>query len=187
MAFNHPRKPKRCRVCHESFMPINSLSKLCSLPCAREYTRQTSNGHKTNVLPQKAEVISSTSEVNKTRSAHLRELQVAFNTWIRQRDAGQACISCGESARGRWHAGHYRSAGSCPELRFEPDNVHRQCERCNTHLSGNLAAYRLHLVEKIGLARVEWLEGPHAPKKLPLPEIVAMTALYRAKILKCLC
>lgn len=117
----------------------------------------------------------------KTRGAHVLELQAAFNEWIRCRDAEQPCISCGSYA-GQWHAGHYRSVGSCPELRFEPDNVHRQCAACNTTLAGNLAAYRVNLIAKIGLERVEWLEGPHSPKKLTLPEIQEMKAFYRAEV-----
>lgn len=117
----------------------------------------------------------------KTRGTHVLELQAAFNEWVRLRDAGQPCISCGNH-RLVWHAGHYRSVGSEPSLRFEPDNCHQQCATCNTLLSGNLAAYRVNLIEKIGLERVEWLEGPHLPIKLTLAEIQEMKAFYRAEV-----
>ena len=123
--------------------------------------------------------VASTKE--KTRGAHIAELQAAFNAWIRARDAGSPCISCG-TYQGEWHAGHYRSVGSEPSLRFEPDNVHLQCAPCNTHLSGNPIPYRANLIKKIGLERVEWLEGPHAPKKLTVTEILEMKAFYRAEV-----
>jgi hypothetical protein len=84
----------------------------------------------------------------KTRGDHLADLQDAFNAWIRLRDAGQPCISCGRPYGDRWHAGHYRSVGSEPSLRFEPDNVHLQCPACNLHLCGNQAPYRVNLVKK---------------------------------------
>jgi hypothetical protein len=117
----------------------------------------------------------------KTRGAHVLELQAAFNELVRLRDADQPCISCG-TYQGEWHAGHYRSVGSEPALRLEPDNCHRQCARCNVYMNGNLAAYRVNLIEKIGLDRVEWLEGNHPPLKLTLAEILEMKTLYRAEV-----
>jgi hypothetical protein len=79
-------------------------------------------------------------------------------------------------------AGHYRSVGSAPELRFEPLNVHLQCAPCNLYLSGNLTAYRINLIEKIGLEKVEWLEGKHEPIKLTLTQIEQMKSHYRAEV-----
>lgn len=101
----------------------------------------------------------------KPLSYWMKRAQSAFNAWVRARDACQPCISCGRIHQGQNHAGHYRPAGSNPELRFEPDNCHLQCAPCNSHLSGNLTSYRPALIAKIGLERVEWLEGPHEPKR----------------------
>jgi hypothetical protein len=117
----------------------------------------------------------------KTRGTHVLELQAAFNEWVRLRDATQPCISCG-TYQGEWHAGHYRSVGSEPALRLEPDNCHRQCARCNVYMNGNLAAYRVNLIKKIGLERVEWLESKHEPKKYPIAEMLEMKAFYRAEV-----
>ena len=60
-------------------------------------------------------------------------------------------------------------------------NVHKQCQPCNTHLHGNLVLYRVNLIQKIGLDRVEWLEGPHEPLKLTVEAIKALRDEYRAK------
>ena len=47
-----------------------------------------------------------------------------FNRFIRLRDCGQACISCGKPPNdGRFDAGHYITAGSCSALRFDEQNV----------------------------------------------------------------
>jgi hypothetical protein len=46
--------------------------------------------------------------------------------------------------------------------------------------SGNLLGYRPRLLEKIGMEKLEWLEGPHAPKKYTIDELKALTAHYRA-------
>jgi hypothetical protein len=120
-------------------------------------------------------------EKAKTRGTHLRELQSAFNAWIRSRDAGQPCISCGRHSKGM-RAGHYRSVGSCPELRYEPDNCALQCVQCNLHLHGSPISYRVNLIKKIGLERVEWIEGKHPPMKYTIAQILELKAFYRAEV-----
>jgi len=174
-------KPKKCRVCKRTFTPQRSLSIVCSVPCSLEWARKLAAQKAARAQREERKSLRERIEKAKTRGQHLKELQAAFNAWIRARDAGQPCISCRRHHQGQWHAGHYRSVGSEPALRFEPDNVHLQCAPCNTHLSGNLIAYRVNLIPKIGLARVEWLEGPHTPKKLTISEIVEMKAFYRSE------
>ena len=118
----------------------------------------------------------------KPLSYWMKRAQSAFNAWVRARDEGKPCISCGRIHQGQNHAGHYRPAGSNPELRFEPDNCHLQCAPCNSHLSGNLTSYRPALIAKIGLERVEWLEGPHEPKRYRKEDYQAIEAEYKAKL-----
>ena len=79
-----------------------------------------------------------------------------FKKRIRQRDAGQPCISCGKYEK--LQAGHFYSAGHHPVLEMHPDNVHGQCLRCNYYLSGNGNEYRKNLIKKIGIERVEALD-----------------------------
>ena len=118
----------------------------------------------------------------KSRADHLKDTQQAFNAWIRARDAGQPCISCGTTADVQYCAGHYRTTGSCPELRFEPLNVHLQCNKnCNLSKSGNILGYRPRLLEKIGADKLAWIEGPHEAKKYTIEQLKAMTAEFRAK------
>jgi hypothetical protein len=74
------------------------------------------------------------------------------------------------------NAGHYLSTGASPELRYEPLNVHKQCEHCNSYLSGNIAKYRPRLIEKIGLKAVEWLESKHEPQKYTIDSLKALKA-----------
>jgi hypothetical protein len=118
----------------------------------------------------------------KPKSQYMREAQAAFNAYVRARDAGQPCISCGTTANVQYCAGHYRTVGSCPELRFEPHNVHLQCNKnCNLEKSGNIVAYRPRLLEKIGAEMLAWIEGPHEPKRYTIEDLKAITAEYRAK------
>jgi hypothetical protein len=125
--------------------------------------------------------IKAAKERIKSRSQHMKEAQVAFNAWVRLRDAGLPCVSCGRHHNGQWHAGHYRTVGGSPELRFEPLNVWRQCAPCNNHQSGNIVNYRIELVKRIGEEKVAWLEGPHQPRKYTIEELKTIKAEYRAK------
>lgn len=118
----------------------------------------------------------------KTRSQHLADLQTVFNRYIRMRDQNRPCISCGRHHNGQYHAGHFRSVGACPELRFNEDNVHKQCSVCNNHKSGNQQQYRLGLLERIGEARLEFLEASHPPQKLTIEEIDVLRKEYLQKI-----
>jgi hypothetical protein len=118
-------------------------------------------------------------EAIKPRAKWMREAQAAFNAWIRQRDKDLPCISCGRHHQGQWHAGHYLSTGARPELRFDERNVHKQCSACNTHLSGNLVLFRAGLIAKLGLESVEWLEGPHEPRKYTIEDLRQIRDDYR--------
>ena len=118
----------------------------------------------------------------KTLGQHKRELQTIFNQYIRLRDEKDVCISCGRAHDGQWHAGHYLSVGARPNLRYDENNVHKQCSVCNNHLSGNLINYRINLIEKIGLEEVVRLECDHEPKHYTIDDIEAMKKYYRAKI-----
>ena len=74
-----------------------------------------------------------------------------FHKYIRRRDQDKPCISCGKYTL--LQAGHFYSAGSNPVVRFNEDNVHGQCKKCNYFLSGNLLPYSKNLIDKIGQDR----------------------------------
>jgi len=90
--------------------------------------------------------------------------QTEFNKFIRQRDSHLVCISCQRS--GIEQAGHFYSAGHYNRLRFNEDNVHGQCKRCNYFLSGNLNEYRKNLEKRIGPERLESLDNEAKVKGL---------------------
>jgi len=98
-----------------------------------------------------------------TVSKLIKKAQEKFNRFIRERDLQHndmfVCISCkGVKPKSQMNAGHYYPAGTCGALRFNENNVHGQCIKCNYHQHGNLTPYRKHLIEKIGLKEVERLD-----------------------------
>jgi|TARA_B110000027_G_C15936878_1_gene219438 hypothetical protein len=95
--------------------------------------------------------------LKKKTIAQLKAIAVThFHKFIRNRDHGSPCISCGKFST--LQAGHFYSAGHNPVSKFNEDNVHGQCVRCNLYLSANLIPYRQNLIEKIGQERFDKLE-----------------------------
>lgn len=175
-------RPKKCRACRETFAPAKSMQIACSPKCALDLVAQKREQERKSIQQRERRELKARKEKLKSRSDHLREAQQAFNAYIRLRDKDQPCISCQRHHDGQYHAGHYRPAGSNPALRFEECNIWKQCQPCNTHLSGNLTQYRINLIQKIGLERVEWLEGPHEPQRYTIEELKGIKAKYRALV-----
>ena len=176
-------RPKKCSVtsCRASFVPKESFQSWCSPDCAVVIARRRQEKKRKELAAIGRREIKVRKEKLKSRADHLKDTQIAFNAWVRARDAELPCISCGRHHQGKYDAGHYRTVGSNPALRFEPLNCHRQCSPCNTQLSGNIVNYRIALVKRIGAEAVDWLEGPHEAKKYTVEELKVMTADYRAK------
>lgn len=123
------------------------------------------------------------SKYDKYSVAELKKkAQTVFNAWIRNRDHGQACISCGSWTTN--HASHYFSAGHYPGLRFNEDNVHASCLKCNYYLHGNLVHYREGLLKRIGQERVEKLESMANHKLCKLDRFYLIEIIERYKIKK---
>ena len=182
-------KQKTCKACGEKFAPMfNTAQVVCSPKCALAHAPANSEKARKAIAQRDRREIKVRKEKLKSRADHLREAQAAVNEYVRLRDAHLPCISCDSMPNdsdlmtgSRWDAGHYRSVGARPELRFEPLNIHRQCVKCNRNLSGNAVEYRIRLVLRIGADKVAWLEGPHLARKYTVEEIKTIKAEYRAK------
>lgn len=177
-----PPRPKKCSACRVTFTPSRPLQAACCVPCAITLAN-ASRQRETAVIErrERAERKAARERI-KTKAEHMKEAQAAFNEFIRERDRDLPCISCGRHHEGQYHAGHYRTVGANPELRFEPLNVWKQCAPCNNHKSGDIVNYRIELVKRIGPEKVQWLEGPHEPKRYTVDELKAMKAHYRALV-----
>jgi len=179
-------KPKNCRVCKNTFQPMNSLQYACSPKCALTATREKEALRVARELKRSEKAakraLKARREALKSKSDHFRETQAVFNRFIRLRDQGMPCISCQRHHTGQYHAGHYLTTAAFPEKRYLEDNCHKQCSACNNHLSGNISAYRIHLKEKIGADRLACLEGPHPPKKYTIDDLKKIKSDYKKKI-----
>ncbi len=177
-----PLKDKVCRVCETKFTPFRSTQAVCNYHCANLYAKEL-NEKKTQKewKQRKAKMKSDLMSL----SDWLKIAQKHFNHYIRLRDKGNNCISCGKQffKDEIVHASHYKPAGTCYNVRFNEDNVWLSCVKCNTHLSGNGIEYRKRLVEKIGIERVEEVEKLSIiTRKFTIPEVKEIIETYKSKI-----
>jgi hypothetical protein len=182
-------KAKTCKnpECAAQFTPQRLGQAVCSPKCGLAI--KDVNGDKARkalALIDRKE-LKVRKEKLKGRGDYMREAQQAFNEFIRWRDrlAGHACISSGRPldwAGNAVDAGHYRSVGSAPHLRFDERNCHAQSKQDNRYLSGNAVDYRIGLIARIGLEAVEALEADQAPRKPSTDDLKVITAKYRALV-----
>jgi uncharacterized protein with PIN domain len=183
-----PAKPKKCRVatCRASFVPSRMGQAVCSPACAMiDAPRHEPKARKALADIERKD-IKVRKEKLKTRGDHMREAQQAFNEYVRTRDqaAGHLCISSGKPldwSGNAVDAGHYRSVGSAPHLRFDERNCHAQSKQDNRFLSGNAVDYRIGLIARIGQEAVDALEADQSVRKYTVDEIKGIKAYYRAK------
>jgi len=183
-----PPRAKKCRVaeCGASFVPAQPFQTWCSPDCAVTIIRQRQEKQRKSFAQRERRDIKLRKEKLKPRGDHLREAQQAFNAYIRARDqaAGHLCISSGKPldwSGNAVDAGHYRSVGSAPHLRFDERNCHAQSKQDNRFLSGNAVDYRIGLIARIGQEAVDALESDQGVRKYTIDDLKAIKAEYRAK------
>ena len=176
-------KTRKCKAagCDNEFIPFSSLESWCSPACGYALSQEKlARKARSEALKTKRERIAAKKAFQaKDKPYQIKLTQKAFNAFVRERDHGEPCISCGITY-GQMQAGHYKTVGHAPELRFEPFNCHAQCAQCNNSKSGNVADYRLGLIRKIGIEEVEWLEGPHESKNYTCEQLIEMRACFVA-------
>lgn len=180
---------KKCQHCKRNLAEGERIHKECIEPYAEALAQKAER--KAKKLAQSAARIirqedAKRKDALKTRSEWMKEAQQAFNEFIRERDrqAGYPCVSSGRPldwSGNQVDAGHFRSTGAAPHLRFNEDNCHAQSKHDNQFLSGNAVEYRIRLIERIGLERVEALESDNEPRKFTIDELLEIRNTYRAK------
>jgi hypothetical protein len=166
----------RCKNCRNKFEPIRFNQKYClESECVKVW-----------VAIEKEKAWKKTKAVKKVELMTLQDwikiTQVTFNKYIRLRDKDNVCISCQKPAK-KENAGHYFNANNHWNVRFDEDNVHLQCEHCNTFLSGNLLEYQGHLINKLGVEKYDALvERARKTRKFTIEELKEIIETYKQKL-----
>lgn len=166
----------RCKNCKDKFEPIRFNHKFCLKDeCIKAFVEEVK-------AIQWKETKTRMKQDLKTLQDWLKETQTIFNKYIRLRDNGLTCVSCQLPPKKK-NAGHYFSSGGHSNVRFDEDNVHLQCEACNTFLSGNLLNYQIGIQKKIGAQKLlELQERAHVTKKWTIDELKEIIKEYKSKI-----
>jgi hypothetical protein len=69
-----------------------------------------------------------------------------------------------------------------PHLRYNEDNAHGQRKQCNRWGAGRAVDYRIGLIKRIGLERVEALESNNEVVKYTIEDLKEITKKYKAKL-----
>ena len=167
---------KKCKNCKEQFTSHNFLQKYCVKDeCLKVFVAEVKIKEWNKKKKRMVEDL-------KTANDYLKIAQQVFNKFIRVRDAGLNCISCDKPCK-KENAGHYYSQGGHSAVRFDEDNVHLQCEACNTYLSGNLLNYQIGIEKRIGAQRLMELQGKaHETKKWAKDELKQIIETYKQKL-----
>lgn len=166
---------KKCKVCGVEYAAMRPLQKVCSPKCALVLVREKAQARERKETRQKLQAL-------ETRTDLVKKAQAAFNAFIRARDLGRGCISCGSpltTEPNTYDCGHYRSVGSAPHMRFVEDNAHGQCKKCNRYLSGNHVEYRKGLLERVGPRAVELIEADNTLRKYTREGLIEIARYYR--------
>ena len=148
-------KRKRCVICNELFIPqYTSLQKACSPLHAIQYS--------------KLKLASNKVQLNKLRNSKVkledletlkRKTQDVVNKYIRIRDKGKECISCGHPLDKFFDAGHIFDKKQYSMIRFDLDCLAGQCIQCNRFKEGEYDKARLRQANRIGVERYQKLES----------------------------
>lgn len=117
---------------------------------------------KPRIRPIKASSAKKTRGKAINRSNLIKQLDKIYSAYIRLKDCKQGytqCVTCGDI---RWWSehqnGHFFSRGRLP-TRWDDDNCHVQCMRCNIFLKGNYIKYTTWMIDTYGREFVDKLEA----------------------------
>ncbi len=195
-----PRGKCAHKACRQWFHPARDGQVVCSFECAsaigkEQVAKARESAKQKEAQRQRTEEKAGRQrrkvkrETFKTKAQWDKEAQSAFNRYIRIRDEGKECVSCGNPLIGKSNyltgsaidASHYRSRGAASHLKFNVFNVHSACTRCNRQLSGNAVEYRIRLIERIGQERVERLESDNDPRRFDIPYLQRIKSIFTRK------
>ncbi|MBK8810779.1 MAG: recombination protein NinG [Acidobacteria bacterium] len=177
---------KTCRICKERFEPVRPMQPTCqAFSCQVAYADKAADKSRKNRQAVERKEIKARRESIKTRSDYLKEAQKAWNYYVRMRDYGKPCASCGampdQKFGGTMDCSHYRSIGAAPHLRFHLHNAAAACVKCNRHLGGNVAALRVGMISRIGIEKVEAVESNNDVRKFDIEYLKRVKKIFSKK------
>lgn len=188
-----PIRPRICKAhdpetglrCNTKFVPDRPFVKWCSPLCGVHIAAEL----KTKKAAKQATEQRLAHRVAKIKARPLKwyedRAQAAVNRYVvHGRDKDEGCISCGtRNPSIIYAAGHFRTRGAASHLRYNLDNLHKQCNfHCNSQLAGNILHYRPALIAKIGQERFDALINSNESRRYTVEELEEITKEFRLKM-----
>ena len=183
----NPSRPKKCKnpACGQTFTPQRMGQHVCSPLCGLAIKDVNKDKAKKAIAHTERLEHREAKKGLKKRSDYMREAQTAWNRYVRARDLGLPCASCGatpsQKLGGTMDCSHYRSVGSAPHLRFHLHNAAAACVRCNRNLSGNIVELRKGMIDRIGSEKIEAVERDQSVKKFTIEYLVRLKKIFSKK------
>lgn len=188
------RKPTRrsCKICKTKFTATYDNIWWCCPEHGYEYSQQIIAKKKLESDRKRKQEAQQERRELKIRKISLKgkpewkkEAQTAFNRYVRLRDAGKPCISCGRNPEqkrgGTMDCGHYRSRGRASHLAFNLHNTAGQCVTCNRDHSGAQKDFEQGLIERIGPEKVESLNNDNTTRRFDIPYLQRIKSIFTRK------
>lgn len=166
---------------------------ICS-SCLTDFYRNTDAGKlivdKARFKASKPRMDLEKAEAKRKDENDIKRLKKLAEQWVhryvRERDKGLRCISSQVSYRSDFQAGHLYPKGKFEGLRFDLENINNQSVGDNIFKEGNVEAYRINLINRIGKERVDELDKKAAywkanPKRWEVEELKLIIADAKAK------
>lgn len=191
-----PRRKCAHIQCRKWFHPSRDGQIVCSYECAaahgkvqadktRQRARQQLERKQREEGKESRKQLRARKLALKTRNDWKREAQNAFNRYVRLRDNGKPCISCGampeQKLGGTMDCGHYLTRGARPWLAFNLHNTAGQCVSCNRDRAGAQKEFEAGLIERIGLEKVEALNCDNTSRKFTIEYFQRIKSIFTRK------
>ena len=148
---------KKCKICNTEFTPQKYA------PCKTKCQVCIKLQQKEKIFKQLKKQIEKPLKPRKPLNIKIDTKWLALSKFIKKRDAGLPCISCGKFMQDyEIQAGHFIARGKSIKLKYESRNIHAQCWNCNNNhqiQQQMQKGFRNGLIARYGIEEVEWLEN----------------------------
>ena len=151
-------KSNPCKLCSSiyhtaAFCPQKPKKAIKRSPLRPAAIKKKSNLHESVIIKKMT-----AKKKAPTRSQLVKKLDKIFSEFIRLRDDGRGCVTCGDVKPWREMQNcHFYSRGR-QNTRWDETNCHSGCYRCNVLLKGNYISYTMYMIDTYGREHVENLE-----------------------------
>lgn len=180
---SYPKKAK-CKVCKSEYTKINMANTTCGIECAIEWAKKLQEKREAK---KKTEARVALREFKNESKVDLKKyVQPLINEYARKRDYilnGKRCVTCGITT-GKMDGGHFLPTSTHSAIRYNVNQIHQQCVKCNRYNFGMPKEYRLFMINKYSLEYVEMLEKSNEPRLYTIEYYQRLKRIVRKKIAK---